>query len=352
MKVNLSFQWAIQDQKLDPALFQLLRDIKRLGSLQQAAKTTHVSYRFAWGLMTKWHEIIGQPLVIMERGKGATLSEVGEVLLNSYQQLIARFSPEFDNFASEFRIELETTLSEHEPNRLSVYASHGLAISTFRDLVHQQSKYQLDLHFHGSLDSLRALNNKHCDIAGFHIPMGDMTKKLAPQYLQLLDPKQHQLIYVVKRNQGLIVAKGNPKQLSGIADLTNNIRFINRQADSGTRLLFDTLLEEHNIEPSSINGYQNEEFTHMAVAAMVASNMVDVGFGIAAMAEKFDLAFIPIVWEHYCLAVPHRLMKTDNVQHIVSLLQSDEYQSALAIVSGYDASRAGEMVSFDAIFNS
>jgi len=351
MEIKLNFNWQIAQHDIDPVLFQLLNEIQRQGSLQQATKQAGVSYRFAWGLLNKWQETIGQPLVILERGRGASLSAVGECLLSSHQKIAARFAPDLDNVATQFKRDFETVLSTQTDRRLSIFASHGLAISALRDLMHQQTDLKLDLHFYGSLESIRALENTQCDIAGFHIPTGHLTKAIAPQYLHVLDPKKHQLIYVVKRNQGFMVKQGNPKNISDIQSLTQtNVEFINRQQDSGTRLLFDQLLRAENIAPSDISGYDNEEYTHMAVAAMIASGVADVGFGIAPMAEKFNLEFIPLAWEHYCLAVPISLLHDDHVKQIMSILQSQAFQQNLAGFSGYDISRSGQFVSFDEIF--
>jgi putative molybdopterin biosynthesis protein len=234
---------------------------------------------------------------------------------------------------------------------LNIFANHGIAISTLRDLINQQSNFKLDLHFHGSLESLRALHRGHCDIASFHIPIGPHSQNLRSQYLGLINAQEHQLIYVVKRNQGLMFKSENATVISTISSLTNNdFRFINRQADSGTRLLFDQLLKAENIQPNEINGYDHEEFTHMAVAAMIANGAADVGFGIAPMASKFNLEFVPLVWEHYCLAIPMRLRKDESARQIKELLQSTQFRESLAAFSGYDASHSGENVTFKDIF--
>jgi len=108
----------------------------------------------------------------------------------------------------------------------------------------QQSDLKLDLHFYGSLDSIRSLELEKCDIAGFHIPQGSIAKSLSPQYLNILNANNH-------------------------------------QSDSRTRLLFDQPLKKDSISHNKIQGYQNEEFTYIAIAAMVAGDATDVGFGIA-----------------------------------------------------------------------
>lgn len=354
MNIKLTFNWQItqsDQQDIDPVLFSLLSEIQHLGSLKRATDKVNVSYRFAWGLLGKWENLLGQPLVILERGRGAYLSPTGKKLLNANVQLLARFSPELDNFATQFKREFETLLDKERIASLSIFASHGLAINSLRELINQQSNFKLDLHFHGSLESLRSLNSGHCDIAGFHIPIGPLAKKLKSQYLELLDPSEHSLIYVVKRNQGLMFKKENAAQIDSIGSLSSeNIRFINRQTDSGTRLLFDQLLESENIKAHDIKGYDNEEFTHMAVAAMIASGAADVGFGIAPMASKFNLEFIPLVWEHYCLAIPNSLIEDERTSKIIELLQNTQFQESLSVSPGYDASHSGNNVSFKEIF--
>jgi molybdate transport repressor ModE-like protein len=351
MEIKLDFRWKIAQLDIDPVLFTLLEAIQREGSLQKATKHANVSYRFAWGLLNKWQDLLAQPLVIMERGRGATLSPAGETIVSANQKLIARFSPEIDNISTQFKREFESVLSSQSSPRASIFASHGLAISALRDLMHQQSDLKLDLHFYGSLESIRSLEFKQCDIAGFHIPEGPLAHQLSSEYLSTLAPQKHQLIYVVKRNQGLIVRQGNPKNITAISSLTKpNIDFINRQPDSGTRLLFDQLLKTNSIDPSQVLGYQNEEFTHMAVAAMIASGAADTGFGIAPIADKFNLDFIPLVWEHYCLAVPLSFMDDPHVKQIISILKSEEFKQKLAGLNGYEVERSGETVSFNEIF--
>jgi molybdate transport repressor ModE-like protein len=355
MDIKIKFHWQLNqygDQHdIEAVLFKLLEAVQTEGSLKKATNRVGVSYRFAWGLLNKWEKVLGKPLVALERGRGANLSESGEKLMHANRQLSASFSPELDNFSTQFKREFESLLNQRHSESFDIFASHGLAVGTLRDLINQQSDFQLDLHFYGSLESLRALANHDCHMAGFHIPEGTLGQKVMTEYLNVLNEEKHQLIYVVKRNQGLMVAHGNPKQIEGLHSLTRKgINFINRQKDSGTRLLLDQLLSAEQISNKHIAGYENEEFTHMAVAAMVASGVADVGFGIAPMADKFNLEFIPQVWEHYCLAVPKHLMDDARVTEIITLLKSDAFHSKLSGFSGYDNSRSGELVSFQEIF--
>ncbi len=348
MEIHFDLNWQITLQaqhKLDPVLFSLLKSIDELGSLKQATDQIGVSYRFAWGLLNKWQDLLGQPLVELERGRGARLSKVGQTLLNAKNQLDAKFSPELANFANHVRHDLNELLSGETNKALTIFASHGLAINSLREQLSQHNDFQLDLHFHGSIESLNAMQKGQCDIAGFHIPEGDLGRSLLTHYQHLLDPTYYQLIHVVKRNQGLICSPHYEQTLSSIEVLSKSkLRFINRQTDSGTRLLFDQLLTQSNIQPADINGYQHEEFTHMAVAAMIASGAADVGFGIAPIAEKFNLGFVPMAWEHYCLAIPKTLLEDQRVKAMLSTLKSSEYQQQLTAYSGYTCDRTGQPV--------
>lgn len=349
-KIHWQLEFAGEELQVEPVLFELLFFIQQKGSLKQATVYTGVSYRYAWGLLIKWQQRIGD-LVVLKPGKGAHLSAIGEKLLNTNRQLLARFSPELDNFATEFKRELHALVQHANTSSLNIFASHGLAISMLRQLINKQSDFNLDLHFHGSLECLRALDEDNCDIAGFHIPIGSIAKPLIPQYLNVLTPETHQLIYVVKRNQGLMFPAGNPNKISSIQAISDkNLRFVNRQNDSGTRLLFDQLLQDNGLTAQQINGYEHEEFTHMAVAALVTSGVADVGFGIAPVAEKFNLEFLPLVWEHYCLAVPNSIIDDPRVNQIVALLQSQQFAHSLENTSGYQTDLSGQKVSFESIF--
>ena len=352
IKYKINWQVDIEGEALqiEPVLFQLLFFIQQKGSLKKATEQTEVSYRYAWGLLNKWQQRLGK-LVILEPGRGAHLSEIGEKLLNTNRQLLARFSPELDNFATETKRELHALAQHSDTSSLNIFASHGLAVSTLRQLINQQSDFNLDLHFHGSLECLRALDEGNCDIAGFHIPIGSLAKPLIPQYLDVLSSENHQLIYVIKRNQGLMFPAGNPNKISSLHTISNkNLRFVNRQNDSGTRLLFDQLLHDNALTARQINGFEHEEFTHMAVAALVTSGVADVGFGIAPVAEKFNLEFLPLVWEHYCLAVPNSIMNDPRVNQIIALLQSQQFAHSLENTSGYQTDLSGQKVSFESIF--
>ena len=124
---------------------------------------------------------------------------------------------------------------------------------------------------------------------------GPLGSRMGTRYAEWLKPRAHRLIAVASRTQGLIVAAGNPKEIRGVADLVrDDVRIVNRQKGSGTRALLEYLVSEAGIDRTRINGYQNEEFTHAAVAALIAGGQADAGFAVEAAASQFRLGFVAL----------------------------------------------------------
>lgn len=144
---------------------------------------------------------------------------------------------------------------------------------------------------------------------------------------------------------------GNPKKVTGISDLTRrSIRFVNRQTESGSRVIFDELLKMQGIDNTAIKGYDEEEFTHVAVAAMIASGAADAGFGIAAAAARFKLHFVPLVQETYVLAVNNQGMDTAG-KSLQKILRSRRFRKSIESLPGYDVHHAGTVLSARQVFS-
>jgi molybdate transport repressor ModE-like protein len=353
MEIRLDLNWALGQgrcERLETELFALLGAISERGSLQVAARENGLSYRHAWGLMQKWKALLGQPLARLERGRGATLTPIGEKLLWGQRRIHARLAPELDSLASELASELHGLVHRDPLPALRIYASHGLAMPLLRDLL-QARGVAVDLQFRGSLDSLRLFAAGRCDLAGFHLPESGLGARIGPRFAGFLDPAADRLIHVVRRRQGLVTAPGNPLDIGSVADLARTgVRFVNRQPGSGTRLIFDLLLEEAGIAPHRIHGYGNEEFTHLAVAAMVASGAADAGLAIEPVAGQFRLHFQPVAVEDYWLAVRERDLGGIARGDLIALLRSAEFRAATAGLRGYDASPAGELRDVTEVF--
>jgi putative molybdopterin biosynthesis protein len=153
------------------------------------------------------------------------------------------------------------------------------------------------------------------------------------------------LVNLAWREQGLMVAPGNPKQIKAIRDLTRSgVRFINRQRGAGTRLLLDYLLQEEGIDAAQVDGYAREEYTHMAVAVNVASGTADVGLGIMAAAKALGLDFMPLLPERYDLVVPETTFADRRFQTLLEVIRSREFQEAAKALGGYDLKDCGKIL--------
>jgi len=197
----------------------------------------------------------------------------------------------------------------------------------------------------GSMGGLMAIKRGVCHLAGSHLldpEDGSYNLSYVKKFLAQLDIK---LVNLVFRDQGLMVKRGNPKGIKGIEDLARKeIAFINRQAGSGTRILLDYRLEQSGIDPGQINGYQHEEFTHMAVAVAVLSGTVDTGLGIHAAAAALDLDFIPVVTEQYDLVIPTAHFESENIQLLLETINTVEFKNRVEALGGYSTRKTGAIV--------
>ena len=300
-----------------------------------------MSYRHVWGLMGKWERMFGKPLVKLNRGRGAELTDFGQKLLWAEQLVQARLAPELESVGHEIERVLSRVI-EASADRLAICASHDLALARLRGRLAHREGLKLDLRFLGSLDSLAALSKGECSMAGFHIAEG-MEPSASAMFRRYLKPRQYQLIGLATRTQGLMVAKGNPKCIHNLTDLTRNeVRLINRQRDSGTRVEFDELLSGAGIEPAAIEGYHTEEFTHLAVAATVAGGMADAGYGIRAAAAHYGLEFIPLLTERYYLALRSDSMEEPLQARFIELLHGPQLREILCAMPGYGTAITGK----------
>lgn len=319
-------------------LFAMLEGIIQDGSLRAAVQKAGLSYRYAWGLIGRWEKLFGQRLVVMERGRGTRLTSFGEKLLWAQKRVEARLAPQFDALSSEIERELAHVLDAGEL-RVALSASHDLALGTLRDYLAKHGGPRLDIQFHGSETCLARLAGGDAELAGFH-HQGDLSR-----YAGLLKGRRIALIRFVTRAQGLIVAKRNPKQLGSFTDIARaKARFINRQRGSGTRTAIDQLLEQAGIAPQRIAGYEQEEFTHLAVAATVASGHADAGFGIQAAAHQFGLDFIPLLTEQYDLACDAASLPGEKMQRMVEALKKPGLRNAIRRMPGYGIEALGDVM--------
>lgn len=222
--------------------------------------------------------------------------------------------------------------------------SHDLSIDFLADLLVREYGLRLVSTNAGSMGGLMALARQESHMAGLHLlDPGDGEYNIS--YLKRYLSKQSWLlINIACRQQGLMVKKGNPLGLRSLADLADNkIRYINRQKGSGTRVLLDHILSREGIPADEINGYNREEYTHLAVAAAVKSDACDAGLGIYASARAMDLDFIPIAEETYDLCVLPDLIQTDCLDSLIKIIKSPAFHALLTEAGGYRLDLTGQI---------
>ncbi len=232
-------------------------------------------------------------------------------------------------------------------NSLVVIGSHDPLLDELGDMLHVQNFAQHMVSSHvGSMGGIMAAKRREAHMGGVHL-LDEEDGSYNISYVKKYFPQGGvHLVEVTGREQGLMVAKGNPKNIQSVEDLyAPDIRFVNRQKGSGTRILFDYCHKQIGRDPSSIYGYAREEFTHTSVAAQIALGSADVGMGIFAAAQMFHLDFIPICTEQYDFIIPDYAIENVLVQNILSILQSAAFAEKLSSLGGYVVKNPGRIYS-------
>jgi molybdate transport repressor ModE-like protein len=324
-------------------MLDFLNDIRACGKITRAAERSEVSYRHAWNLIEKWSSFFETPLVERRQGRGTTLTPFGERLVWAGQRLQARLGPQLQNLAQELQTELNELLPQTAA-AVRIHASHGFAVSKLRELLAQQSNLRVDIRYIGNPTALASLAHGACDLAGMHLPQGSLRKQSIAACKELLSQSGHRIIGFVTREMGLMVKRGNPLQITALEQLLEPaVRFVNRDPDSGTRMLLEQLLVQQGLDGARINGYEHVEFTHAAVAAYVASGMADVSFGVEAAARQFDLDFVRLVTEDYFFVCRTPTLDDDAVKCVLAVMRSKEFHEAVSALPGYTVNACGEV---------
>jgi putative molybdopterin biosynthesis protein len=197
----------------------------------------------------------------------------------------------------------------------------------------------------GSLGGLVALRDGLCHLAGSHLLDPETGEYTLPYVDRVLPGHDIAVVRLVHRDQGLMVAPGNPLGLAGIEDLARpGLRYVNRQRGAGTRVLLDHELARRSIAPETIEGYPREEHTHLAVAAAIAAGRADCGLGVLAAARAFGLGFVPVTREPYDLVVDAADLDGDVLAPLWELLGSATFRDQVEALGGYSAQEMGRRV--------
>ncbi len=260
---------------------------------------------------------------------------------------ILRIPQELEGLRADERVMVRLLRPKDQlDHTLIMIGSHDNTIDVLaNELKKRDTRMHLSSSNVGSLGGLLAVRRGQTHLAGSHLletDTGDYNFSYVEKHLQ---GKPVQLIKLAMRQQGLLVRPGNPKGIRGIEDLTRpDVSFVNRQAGAGTRILFDHHLERSGVQPSAINGYDQEEFTHMAVAVSVLSGRADAGMAIYSSARALGLDFIPIAEERYDLVIPESSVSDPKIQLLMDIVVSKPFRSMVTDLGGYDVSDAGAVM--------
>ena len=231
-------------------------------------------------------------------------------------------------------------------NTVVVIGSHDPLLDELADMMHlENGKVYMSSSHVGSMGGIMAIRRGEAHAAGCHL-LDTATGEYNLSFMKKYFPKGGvKLIRCVGRQQGMMVAKGNPLNIQKFSDIAKEgIRYVNRQKGSGTRILTDYLCRQDNLDTAAIYGYDREELTHTSVAAQIVSGSADAGMGIYSAAKLYDLDFIPICIEEYDLIVPDHAWDTPQVQQMIATLKSDAFKEKILSLGGYTLENPGEII--------
>jgi molybdopterin molybdotransferase/putative molybdopterin biosynthesis protein len=284
---------------------------------------------------------VGGRLVANPLGRGA-----GVITTMVKADGILRIPPNVEGLNAGEEVEIEL-LRRHEEIERTILASgsHDLSLAILEDcLKRREPGARISATNVGSIAGLAALGRGEAHVAGCHLLDPLSGEYNLADVRRLLADRRVRVVNLVRRRQGLIVARGNPKHIERLEDLTRpDVQFVNRQPGAGTRVLLDLRLAELGMRAPQIRGYEREEFTHMAVAVAVRSGIADAGLGIHQAAAALALDFVPIDVEDYDLVLLEEFAASDLGALLLEVIGSADFARAVAALAGYDTSRSGSV---------
>lgn len=242
-------------------------------------------------------------------------------------------------------LEVRLYRSPEEINK-TIFAtgSHDITLDLIAQFLHSKDR-RLTAANVGSIAGLVTLSRHEAHLAGSHLldpDTGEFNLSYIEQYLPDVPVI---VIGLVGRSQGLLVPKGNPKQIDSLLDLARkDVTFVNRQRGAGTRVLLDYELGNSGLSKEEIDGYDNQEFTHLAVGAAIVSGRADCGMGIAAVTQSLQLDFIPLFEERYDLIIPEQFFNSSLMQPLMGLFENADFRKLVAALPGYDIVPMGKII--------
>ena len=281
----------------------ILQRVAQGHTLTYAANDLNISYRTLWNELKEAEKKLNCKLLDRIRGHGSKVTANGQLLINSLEKL---------NQLSTQMQELADNISNQLTIHKKIAPTQFIFCCSSDPLIEQicPQFVEVELQTMGSGNALTHLIEGKAQIAGFHISdrqeMNGVGEHIKLHGLELMP--------LMQRVQGLIVGKGNPLRITTVRDLARpEVRFINRQKGAGTRLLLDRLLTKEGLKAKQIRGYDQEEFTHNAIATSILAGQTDAGIGLQYVAKKFNLDFIPLKIEPFYLAMKSELIEHEKI---------------------------------------
>ena len=252
-----------------------------------------------------------------------------------------------EGFEAGSEVSVRLLCSEEKlKNTVVVIGSHDPLLDELGDMLHVDDAdvYMSSSHV-GSMGGIMAIRRGEAHVAGCHL-LDTATGEYNLSFMRKYFPKGGvKLVRCVGRQQGMMVAKGNPLKIESFSDIAKpGVRYVNRQKGSGTRILTDYLCKQNALNADAIYGYDREELTHNSVAVQIASASADAGMGIYSAAKLYDLDFIPICIEEYDLIIPDHAWDTPHVQKLIETLKSDTFKEKIMALGGYTVDNPGEVI--------
>ncbi len=324
----------------------LLAELEGAAPRERPSTTAHLARKLPSAIgMDDWvrvrlgrvrDRVVATPL---PRGAGVLTS-----MVRADGLLVVPSGVEGHHAGAEVRVELLRGLGEIDRTIVAI-GSHDLVLDLAASALRADDPLiTLASSNVGSLGGLVAVRDGLCHLAGSHL-LDPATGEYTLPYVDRLLGDDAAVIRLVHRDQGLIVAPGNPLELAKVDDLTRpGLRYVNRQRGAGTRALLDHELAQRGLDPADLTGYTREEHTHLAVAAAVAAGRADAGLGILAAARAFGLDFVPVAQEPYDLVLRTDSVADDRLAPLWTLLERADFRDQVEALGGYSCAETGRRV--------
>lgn len=230
-------------------------------------------------------------------------------------------------------------------NKKIIISGQDLALDLLGKYIEKKQSNKVLRSHEGSFNGVMALYNGDCDIASLHLYDGDTGEYNTPYLKKIFVSHSYILLNLISRRAGFYVQKGNPLQIQSMGDFkTKSLKLMNREKGSGARTFLDEQLRIHHISPTSIEGYNEEEMSHLDVASAVANGHADIGIGIEKISKLIEVDFIPLIRERYDIVLLKTPENQQLLESVIEILNSPDFQSEVVALGDYDITQMGQII--------